>query len=91
MHPVAGLDVKQVPMCKDQIHALNRCHSENSFIRKAFLMVCNDAKLDLDKCLRADKERRYRLNQQKSKQLQYRLKNNSAHSFDYSEEADLQV
>jgi COX assembly mitochondrial protein 2 len=51
MHP--PLD-RPHPDCQEVIEALHRCHAQNS---KVFFWRCNDAKAELDKCLKVEKQR----------------------------------
>jgi len=74
MHPIAGLDPEQVPMCRSQISALEHCHISQSFWRKAFMGACNETRLELDQCLREEKQIRRKANLEKSKRFQQYVK-----------------
>ena len=51
MHPPLG---RPHPQCGDTVNSLISCHKENPF--KKYFGVCNDLKVALDICFRAEKE-----------------------------------
>jgi len=64
MHAVRANDPTQVPMCAEQIVALQSCHRERSLAK--FLGACNEVWLTLDQCLKVDKELRRKANMDRS-------------------------
>jgi hypothetical protein len=68
MHPVRANDPRQVEMCASQILALQACHRE----WKKWWGGCNDTRMELDKCLREEKQIRRTKNLQNSKAWIYK-------------------
>ncbi|GMI20099.1 hypothetical protein TeGR_g8990 [Tetraparma gracilis] len=63
MHPPMQRDH---PDCQHVIHALTSCHSLHPYAK--FRGACNDEKLDLDLCFRAEKDRRRRSNLERARE-----------------------
>ena len=64
MHAQRASDPNQVPLCSDLINALRECHRVH-YLSK-FIGACNDARTELDKCLRKEKGIRREANKEKA-------------------------
>lgn len=62
MHPPLG---RPHPLCADVVEALMLCHEQNPKMK--FFGTCNDAKVALDHCFRAEKEAKRKLNFEQSR------------------------
>ena len=62
MHPVAATDENQIPNCARVIKELKQCHSKQTLLTKLFSKGCDFERIQLDRCLRVNKEIRRRTN-----------------------------
>mmetsp|Transcript_12872 Transcript_12872/g.27800 ORF Transcript_12872/g.27800 Transcript_12872/m.27800 type:complete len:89 (+) Transcript_12872:452-718(+) len=71
MHPL--LTTQNNPMCVELIEALKKCH-ENQNMWDKLVGSCNEEKAALDRCFRAQKKVKTRLNQSKAREERERWK-----------------
>ena len=62
MHPPLG---RPHPQCGETVNLLLACHKENPF--KKYFGACNDQKLALDTCFKAEKELKRKKNVEKAR------------------------
>ena len=68
MHPPLA---RPHPQCQDVIDAFMRCADEQTFFQRIF-GSCNDAKIALDNCFRAEKDAVRKENLRKARKFQAR-------------------
>ncbi|CAM6094236.1 unnamed protein product [Calypogeia fissa] len=74
MHP--PLTLHKHPNCREIIVQFKKCHDDHPVAK--FFGVCTDLKIQLDKCFRAEKEEKRKLNFEASKQFKEKLRASKA-------------
>mmetsp|Transcript_20102 Transcript_20102/g.35730 ORF Transcript_20102/g.35730 Transcript_20102/m.35730 type:complete len:85 (-) Transcript_20102:294-548(-) len=59
------------PQCQAVVAALTECHESNPFAK--YMGACNDAKVALDQCFRAEKEVKRKANADKARESRKRF------------------
>ncbi|CAM6017358.1 unnamed protein product [Sphagnum balticum] len=74
MHP--PLTLHKHPACALIIENFKKCHEDHPF--QKFFGVCNDLKIELDRCFREEKAEKRKVNFEASKQFKEKLRASKA-------------
>jgi len=71
MHP--PLTLSKHPLCAELVQKLKRCHEVQPWYKK-WTGICNQQKWELDKCLKAQKLFKAKINRERGEKYKDRLK-----------------